>query len=143
MIITLFLLTFYLIISFDILLLFVGILFHNKVYRKQTKKFVRFQPTTTLKLDRHCQVTHPGYEIKNGIVVEVPHKTPQADDPNVSTEEMTYTTRASGDGTVAYWSLRWPITWRKQGYTVEPVEVEGAGHRDILEKPECLEAVLS
>ena len=114
----------------------------GNVYRRVTKRFVRFQPTTTLKLDKHCQVEHPGYDCKGGIVTEVPHKTPQADDPNLSMEQRTFNTRASGDGTVAYWSLRWPVTWRNQGYNVEAIEVEGAGHRDILERPQCIEAVL-
>jgi hypothetical protein len=58
-------------------------------------------------------------------------------------DQMTYNTRASGDGTVAYWCLKWPITWRKSGIEVEQVEVPGADHRNILDKPECSMAVLS
>eukprot|EP00591_Stephanopyxis_turris_P004427 CAMPEP_0195522272 /NCGR_PEP_ID=MMETSP0794_2-20130614/20245_1 /TAXON_ID=515487 /ORGANISM="Stephanopyxis turris, Strain CCMP 815" /LENGTH=955 /DNA_ID=CAMNT_0040651987 /DNA_START=156 /DNA_END=3023 /DNA_ORIENTATION=- len=113
----------------------------GNVLRRQTKRFVRFEPTTTMQLDKHCQVTHPGYKVTNGVVQEVPHKTPQAD--TVGTlEDMTFNTRASGDGTVAYWSLRWPVTWRSSSVEVEPVQVEGAGHRDILDKPECQAAVL-
>jgi hypothetical protein len=115
----------------------------GNVYRRATKRFIRFEPTTRMKLDKHCEVSHPGYKVKDGIVEEVPHQTPQADDPTVPLENMTFKTRASGDGTVAYWSLRWPVVWRSSGIDVEPVEVEGADHRNILDKPECSMAVLA
>ena len=39
-------------------------------------------------------------------------------------------------------SLRWPTTWEKSGYDVKLTEVEGAGHRDILEKKACLETCI-
>ena len=111
-------------------------------YQRKTKLFTRLQPTSTLQLDTSCDVDHPGFKAKGGIVYEVPHKTPQADDPTVPLDQMTYNTRASGDGTVCYWSMRWPVTWQKQGFTVNPVEVEGADHRNIVGNPVCLEAIL-
>lgn len=115
----------------------------GSVFRHRTKRYERAEPATSLKLDKYCDVEHPGYSVEGGVVSEVPHATPQADDPIASPEEMTYRTRASGDGTVAYWSLRWPIAWRKDGIDVEdPLEVEGAGHRNILEEPQCIAAVL-
>lgn len=115
----------------------------GNVYRRQTKRFIRFQPSTTMKLDKHCEVKHPGYKVKGGIVEEVPKHTPQADDPTMPLESMTFNTRASGDGTVAYWSLKWPVTWRSSDVEVEAVEVGGADHRSILDKPECSMAILS
>ena len=84
----------------------------GSVFRHRTKRYEHAEPATGLKLDRHCTLTHPGYRMKDGIVYEVPHGTPQADDPTAAVEDMTYNTRASGDGTVAYWSLRWPVAWR-------------------------------
>lgn len=46
--------------------------------------------------------------------------------------------RRSGDGTVPYASLHFPITWKKQGNKVDFVEIPDALHRDILEHPEFL-----
>eukprot|EP00012_Vannella_robusta_P012619 CAMPEP_0206208680 /NCGR_PEP_ID=MMETSP0166-20121206/16433_1 /ASSEMBLY_ACC=CAM_ASM_000260 /TAXON_ID=95228 /ORGANISM="Vannella robusta, Strain DIVA3 518/3/11/1/6" /LENGTH=398 /DNA_ID=CAMNT_0053629883 /DNA_START=599 /DNA_END=1795 /DNA_ORIENTATION=+ len=44
----------------------------------------------------------------------------------------------SGDGTVPYASLRYPITWKKQGHKVNFVEIPNALHRDILVHPDFL-----
>lgn len=114
----------------------------GSVFRHVTKRYERDEPTTGLKPDKHCKVVHPGYSIDDGIVHEVPGKTPQADDASVDVSKMTFGVRASGDGTVPYWSLRWPVTWRNSGVEVDdPVEVEGVNHRDILKTRECHEVV--
>lgn len=47
--------------------------------------------------------------------------------------------RRSGDGTVPYASLHYPIFWKKQGLKVDFVEIPNALHRDILEHPNFLE----
>ena len=52
------------------------------------------------------------------------------------------TLRVSGDRTVPYWSLRWPVTWRAAGVEVELVEVERGDHRDIISHPALLRAIL-
>ncbi|CAB9514084.1 Phospholipid:diacylglycerol acyltransferase [Seminavis robusta] len=114
----------------------------GNVYRRSNKRIARYQPNTSLDLDTDCKIEHDGYACNRGIITEMPHKTPQADDPTKPLSEMTFKKRCSGDGTVAYWSLRWPITWKERGYDVKMTEVEGAGHRDILETMECLETCL-
>ena len=75
----------------------------GNVYRRQNKRIARYQPNTVLALDGGCDVEHPGYKCAKGIVEEVPHTSPQADDPTKPMSEMTFNTKASGDGTVAYW----------------------------------------
>merc|ERR1712241_55202 len=38
--------------------------------------------------------------------------------------------------------MRWPVTWRSKGYIVNPVEIEGPDHRNVVEHTDCLEAIL-
>lgn len=74
---------------------------------------------------------------------EQPSKTPQADPTAPSIEEgCARGTKASGDKTVPYQSLRWPVTWRAAGVHVEPVEVEGGDHRGIIGMTPCHFTVL-
>lgn len=66
------------------------------------------------------------YELKDGKIIELPHKTKQKD---LITGETKY---ISGDGTVPYWSLQHVRTWKSNDCDVRTEEVEGAVHRDIL-----------
>lgn len=69
--------------------------------------------------------------------------TPQADPAVPSIEaSCAAVTYASGDKTVPYQSLRWPVTWRAAGVDVQPVEVEGGDHRGIIGMAPCHFSVL-
>ncbi|KAJ3338609.1 hypothetical protein HDU93_009316 [Gonapodya sp. JEL0774] len=86
-------------------------------------------PWRLLKLDVDAQI--PGFSCQKGVVFE-DRGTPQ-NDPELGS------LKKSGDGTVAYASLRHMINWREQGIDVTALEIPGAEHRGMLDNVSFLE----
>uniref|UniRef100_A0A7S0J5G1 Uncharacterized protein n=1 Tax=Calcidiscus leptoporus TaxID=127549 RepID=A0A7S0J5G1_9EUKA len=108
------------------------------VYRRRAVAYERLKPQSAFERDTECALDHPGYSVRGGQVFETPELTPQADatklieDPETPASELSYGARASGDRTVPYWSLKWPITWRAAGVDVDEAPIARGDHRGIL-----------
>ena len=90
-----------------------------------------FRPTTELlRTDawskRKLLVPFKGYEIDGGIVYETPQTL-----QNVPGE--TEQKQVCGDGSVPYWNMAHALTWKDKIETLTVDELEGAGHREILD----------
>ena len=109
------------------------------VYRRRCGRIAHTGRSSDFEYDEEAEVVgFPGYECVEGLVKELPHACPQAEAP----DGASFGLRVSGDRTVPYWSLRWPVTWRAAGVEVELVEVERGDHRDIISHPALLRAIL-
>ncbi|KXS21833.1 hypothetical protein M427DRAFT_151099 [Gonapodya prolifera JEL478] len=90
-------------------------------------------PWMLYKLDADVRV--PGFACSKGVIFE-DRNTPQ-NDPE------TGQLKKSGDGTVAYASLRHIVNWRKEGVEVTTVELPGAEHRAMLNEVKFLEDLVT
>jgi hypothetical protein len=85
------------------------------------------------KLDSKATVDRAsGYTVKGGVMFETKH----------TKQTVAGGRRVSGDGTVPYWSLQHAKSWQGPSCEVSVVELEGAGHREILADPRFHKAVL-
>lgn len=108
------------------------------VYRRRSCKFKEGQRTCLFEPDGDAQVAHEGFRIKNGVIYEMPNA------PQVNVESKKWSdadqhlwtfTSGSGDRTVNYSSLKWPLSWRQDGLRVDEIEIPGADHRGIVSMP--------
>jgi hypothetical protein len=109
------------------------------VFKRKTGVWRQGERTNYFVYDEEATVDHSGYVCKKGVVYEKPGACPQASDPAGTSFGNLF---ASGDMTVPYWSLRWPVTWAESDVNVNVVEVEGGTHRGILGMPATQWAVL-
>jgi len=109
------------------------------VFKRRTGVWKQGERTNYFAYDEDATVDHPGYVCKKGVIYEKPGACPQASDPAGTSFGKSF---ASGDMTVPYWSLRWPVTWAESDVNVNVVEVEGGTHRGILSMPAAQWAVL-
>jgi hypothetical protein len=109
------------------------------VFKRKTGVWKQGERTNYFVYDERATVDHPGYVCKKGVIYEKPGACPQASDPAGTSFGESF---ASGDMTVPYWSLRWPVTWAESDVNVNVVEVEGGTHRGILGMPAAQWAVL-
>ena len=85
------------------------------------------------KLDSKATVDQAsGYTVKGGLMFETKH----------TKQTVAGGRRVSGDGTVPYWSLQHAKSWQGPSCEVSVVELEGAGHREILADPRFHKAVI-
>jgi hypothetical protein len=103
------------------------------VYERQDTCLSNDRLRNLYQLDTQATVDRAsGYTVKGGLMFETKH----------TLQTVAGGRRVSGDGTVPYWSLQHPKSWEGPSCEVSVVELEGAGHREILADARFHKAVL-
>jgi hypothetical protein len=112
----------------------VAAVYRHRQFRKSAHSV---QAYFELDTDADLRGAPDGTRIEGGVVYETPSALQQSLSDSWSKQ------RRSGDGVVPYSSLQKPLEWIRQGVNVDVVEINGAGHYDILEHPTLIQKLIS
>jgi hypothetical protein len=112
----------------------VAAVYRHRQFRKSANSV---QAYFELDTDADLRDAPDGIRIEGGVVYETPSALQQSLANNWTKQCR------SGDGVVPYSSLQKPLQWIREGSHVDVVEVNGAGHYDILEHPTLLQKLIS